>query len=99
MQAIFIGYLVIACQFKIFFNLGDNPIFTVCNSIIFTLKGVLLVWKCRRFVVERSMLFRIEYEDFTLCWKYTSMMSRVLVLICYGLLFLSDSFYPVTLLL
>lgn len=45
------------------------------------------------------MLFDIEYQEYTIYWKYIGMLNKILVVVCYGLLLVSDSFYPITLLL
>ena len=45
------------------------------------------------------MLFEIEYQEYTIHWKFIGMLSKILVVICYGLLFISDKFYPITLVL
>ena len=60
---------------------------------------VLLVWDIKKFMVERRMLFDIEYQEYTIYWKYIGMLNKILVMVCYGLLLVSDSFYPITLLL
>jgi hypothetical protein len=99
MQLVFITYLLIMCVLMVYIDYGSEPVAIVINGLIFIIKIMFLAWDGRRFFMERSMLFEIAYEKYTLQYKWIRLLTSIMVVVCYGLLFVWDIFYPITLIL